>query len=1511
MVSVIKIAKSLKADPKREAVDSIRGYDWQRWLTVELWLGLIDEERVWIELGEDITVNRSSEIETIQAKDLSSPISLGQKKIQKIIDRALLRNANVITTIWTTADLVVERLSKFPEPGIRYWKRAIDREVEVALLTDFIASAANISAEAKAKFTAKSIDECLAILGKIQWVSSEVNLEGLRARILPQIESRLLQLKVTSAGTLREVFAEFLFALVAKVAVQKSVNNRSLTRVDLDQVILDTFARFANASLPTVLSDVTNVIDGYIGGLPSNLVDKEIQSAVGKLRKSRFFAGFDLVGESRKLATRIMNGDLRTGSPQAKGIALSWAARLVDCKNSDERIELNSIALSWDTSEETLINAMFIRAEFGDTGSALRELNEISTSAARTAMLMIYGAGREQAEQIQWISDAGMSFSDFDGEGKTYLLIQALQNSDWDQAVKIFATVTDADIDSAPTLALLGGQTKLAQAIDPDLREAGLSFLPMNLSGFPLANDANGLENIRGSKKLFERGAEFCNKLSLHSYAAFCSDFALWLELRDPSSSAQGLARLRDSFSVRKTGLRRVNFALRFGMQIDRQEILAEANRELAITVNTSLNAIFAKFLLEVDAGIDVALAKFIDDERELLRKAIEPTALVMFEVQALANAGFFDRAEKVLNEFEATKPTASAVTDLRRFIAERAGEDPVRLRKAAYQASGTVQNLAMLVDALQAVNDLPQMIEYGTLLFNRVKSLQDAEMLVRAMKDNKANASAYEFLASNQDFVEQSNYLRASWCEQLYLRGSIAQAQELVETLRAQGDQPCYRRLAARIAITAGNWGALATIVDDVWKQRDKLSAQEVFFAAKIARSVASTRQFDLIATGAATNGGSDPAALLTAYHLAVQSGVETPETAAWLNAAIALSGEDGPVKQVSLQEIVDLAPGWRERQSQAAQWLREGLMPMFAVASSLNSSLGGFILLRALGNSEESDLRAKATIYAYSGQRNEVAILVKSIGLDGTALLTMELLGITDLVFAAFDSIHIPHTTLGWLFEERDRIQFHQPRRMRDAEKLRNLIAETKLYGFVASMAPPPRLVNDVGYDFAAMLNEALVSSNEETRYVVTWAPVHKVGSLIAEEADLSSYRSVLISAAAIVDRLQNRGAITALEAEDAQRYLSSQGVRWPNEPSITGDVVLYLDNVSISHLMHLGLLGKLSVAGMKAYLTPHEAEEGLTMLRHQELVVKANGIIEGLRSKLHSGIRSGLVKIGQRPERGSTGDTKGEDEDDVDDGLENDSTFRVHPTISIFDLVADVEAVVVDDRFLNMHHRMDFKGKSVPLYTTYDLIEFLRSQSKISPSHLAHLKTKLRRFGYQFLPLTELELAAAVEASQVVDGHLSPSAELMAIRDSILQARISSSLLLPEEAKWLTGLIGTFAQVIKGQWRTGADGITAIARCTWLVQFMDMRDWAMCFRDRTGAHLAGGVPLFVALLMRVDDDMEDADVKQYFQWLEDTVLNPMKHTNPRDYGGFLQYFDQLVRHSVEQVVEMSANG
>ena len=49
--------QGLKADPKRQATDPLRGYRYQIWHSVNAWLDLADNETLYLEGAEDFDIS--------------------------------------------------------------------------------------------------------------------------------------------------------------------------------------------------------------------------------------------------------------------------------------------------------------------------------------------------------------------------------------------------------------------------------------------------------------------------------------------------------------------------------------------------------------------------------------------------------------------------------------------------------------------------------------------------------------------------------------------------------------------------------------------------------------------------------------------------------------------------------------------------------------------------------------------------------------------------------------------------------------------------------------------------------------------------------------------------------------------------------------------------------------------------------------------------------------------------------------------------------------------------------------------------------------------------------------------------------------------------------------------------------------------------------------------------------------------------------------------------------------
>ena len=58
-------------DPRRQAVDSLRGYAYQLYVSALAWLRLQSEERLYLEVAEDFALVSRDALEGVQVKDTS------------------------------------------------------------------------------------------------------------------------------------------------------------------------------------------------------------------------------------------------------------------------------------------------------------------------------------------------------------------------------------------------------------------------------------------------------------------------------------------------------------------------------------------------------------------------------------------------------------------------------------------------------------------------------------------------------------------------------------------------------------------------------------------------------------------------------------------------------------------------------------------------------------------------------------------------------------------------------------------------------------------------------------------------------------------------------------------------------------------------------------------------------------------------------------------------------------------------------------------------------------------------------------------------------------------------------------------------------------------------------------------------------------------------------------------------------------------------------------------------
>ena len=1241
-----------------------------------------------------------------------------------------------------------------------------------------------------------------------------------------------------------------------------------------------------SASLESVEPDVLS--HPYF---PVALVDQKIEEEIEKLRKSRFFQEFETNRSSLALGGRLAERELSGGSNEIRSRGLAWCARLLSRSDDlDKAEEFLEFAKTLGDSSEIQVAAAFVLSQQGDKAAALQVIAGIDSGASRSAGLMIvaHHGGAEGA--LQWMIDASYAAEDLDSDGKSILLNYQFQLGRWDDAALTVATFSDTDFEETPILHHLTALTKLVATVPPDFRTVVLTQVPFEAADFRLASDAVAMDARRAAHRHFLDGVESAKQLACPRAARINDEYALWLELRDPAQREHGKNRLEDKLRDPDSALGLVHYALQFGIKLDLDAVERDIERNIAINGGMTMEAAIARFALAFTKPTSEEAANYIARHQNQLAVHIDPKLMQFRQIEMLSRAGLIERANAILDQLIEEGISADQESSLRRIISEAHGNDSVESRKAQYETTGALGDLINLVAELEEHQHWDDLCELGRQLFDETRSLGDAERLVHAFNSTHRSEALVEFLNTNSDLMAQSKHLQMAYAWGLYNEGALLESNVALAELSEDSGTPNYRALQVNLGIAMGDWAALSACIESEYQSRHDRSAHDLMGVAQLALHLGSPHAKDLVfeAAAKATN---DAALLASAYFVATSAGWEgDPQVLQWLERAAELSGDDGPLQRMSLKDILERKPEWDRRESETWRLLAQGQIPIFMAAQSLNRTLIDLTTFPALANLLETDPRRRSAIPAYSGKRvpQKFDRDGKTVALDATALLTLSFLNILDESLDAFERVYIPHSTLAWLFEERQKAAFHQPSRIANARRVRDMLATDVLEKFMPSTVANSDLSAQVGDELAAMIAEAeMVREGDDTQHIVVRsAPVHRLSSLMEEEADLSAHASILSSCLAVVAKLRQKAQITADEEKRARAYLKLHERPWPNQPEITDGATLYLDDVAITYLLHLGLLGKLKDAGLRAVASPREVSEADALIAYERSSDEVKDIIERIRASLNSRIKTGHVRISGRRK--------------FDDGEGN--SIPEHPTLGIIGLAPHCDAAIVDDRLINQHANIDCSGTLAPIMSTLDLLDALASAAVISNDDRLEYRTRLRRAGYFFVPINEEELERCLRGSDVVDGNVVETAELKAIRESLLRVRMSDWLQLPNEAPWLDATLKAVISVLRNLWGDDADIDKVTARSNWLADQIDARGWAHSIVPENADNFVRiGRGAHIILLLMPPSSIQQAMVDAYWNWVEERILAPIAEQ-------FAELYNWLVERHRKQVCKMA---
>ena len=1211
---------------------------------------------------------------------------------------------------------------------------------------------------------------------------------------------------------------------------------------------------------------------------PKALVDQKIENDVDVLRKSRFFVEFNTVESSLTLARKIVEEELSGGTDKVKGQALAWCARFLSSTEELDKAERYlKIAKGLESSPEIDIANAFISSYKGDESTALGILAKIDLPAARSAALMIVTHHEGEEGAIEWLKTTGIKAMDLDPDGKYFILALQFKLALKKDALRTLNALDNQDLDEAPILHHMTAMAYLLSTVPKEFCADALSFdqLLFKAANFRLASKAAGIDARRKALSHFTQAAKAAQKLNCPSATMVEDEYALWLELRDLESSDNGRQKLEDRLKDLKSALRLVPLGFQFEVGLDTATVEQEIESQIALHGEITYSAAIARLALAFEQDTPEAVANYITRYFDQLSKHFHKKSLQFLQTEKFFQAGLPKKAKKYLDLLLEEELTETEEERIQRVIGEAKGGDPIEPRKERFKETDSLVDLIDLVENLNLRQKWKDLCEYAEILFERTGDVHDADLLANALNKEKKTKQLFLFLKANTDLFTQSKKLRILYCWSLYNEGALLEARGELKKLGDDPEDPNYRILEVNIPIALGDWHSLSGFVANEYSKKNTRSARDLMGVAQLALDLDLPLAKELL-FAAADKGDDDADVLAVAYFLASSAGWENEDNVSqWLHKAAELSGDDGPIRKIALKDFFDLKPEWDRQESQMLQMLSRGDVPIFLAAQSLNKSLIDFMLFPALANPAESDLRRRFPIPAYSGKRQPKLLDISGVaGLDATALVTLSFLNLLDEALDAFETVYVPYSTLIWLFGEKRKAGFHQPSLIKNAHRVHQLFLTGHLEKFPPSTVAGSDLCGQVGDDLAKLIAEAeKVRDNDDTqRIVVRSSPVYNISSRMEEEADLTRHAGVISSCLSVVEKLRQKSQITIKEQKKARDYLQLHEKPWPNQPEIKDGAILYLDDSAIDYFLHLGMLKKLYTAGFKPIASPAKASKVNELISYESISDEISETIETIRSSLSSRIESGKIKLGRQPKA---------------DEKEKQPIFP-HPSADMFAMMGDCDLIISDDRFFNQNETLSYDGMKAPIFSTLDLLDTLVETGSITYEDRLEYRTRLRQSGYFFIPIDDEELTTHFAVSTVPDNEFSETAELKAIRESILHIRMNEWLQIQKEGLWLNGVLQTFIRVLKKLWLTDTD-LPVVENCSnWIADQIDSRGWVHRFEPEVGDEIVKtgrGEDILEILSFppKAPQNTKDA----YWNWAENRILVPIKEQYPDLYA------------------------
>jgi hypothetical protein len=276
----------------------------------------------------------------------------------------------------------------------------------------------------------------------------------------------------------------------------------------------------------------------------------------------------------------------------------------------------------------------------------------------------------------------------------------------------------------------------------------------------------------------------------------------------------------------------------------------------------------------------------------------------------------------------------------------------------------------------------------------------------------------------------------------------------------------------------------------------------------------------------------------------------------------------------------------------------------------------------------------------------------------------------------------------------------------------------------------------------------------------------------------------------------------------------------------------------------------------------------------------------VIDAIRESVRKAQSEGKIVYG--PQR-----SRKVDDDDDDEAFDSS-------TVNLITNLAQAEVAVIDDRAFNKEpFVLDSHGHRAPAVTSLDVIEELCRRQVISDDERRALRHRLRVAGASLVPLdTDEILFAALRRTG------SDSAELRAMKESILLARVAALPRFPAEIPWFATTTVAIKNAIIGVWAREPDHERA---ATLAEAIRDLQphpeDWGEQWEGQVPPDWVNAVSLMLVAGLALPIELRREELRHaYNNWLESEILEPLRTRAPEIYVAVVKHIRSLINSVAE---------